>query len=253
MTLLRHRAILSALGLSLIVACSDNQTTQLDLPAPDTMTLQEDAENIQVSKQALAEPKAEALVKGGAEPPTGRNVNTVRSADRHTHGNAELFIVLEEGVATIEFESPLYNILGFEHNPETKAQKEVVRLVEEQLARGNQLFTFNDEASCDTKSQPQSLKLFHGYSHDEGEGLQNHDHDHESHDSSPVDGEHLAHKDVLLRYEFVCGKPSALSNVRINLFEFFEELSEVDVTYLGPSTQQQLTLTRYKSEMDITQ
>jgi len=180
-----------------------------------------------------------------------------RSADAHSHGDAELAIVLEDGVVTIELDSPIHNILGFEHAPETEAQKAALKQAELQLERGEALFTFNDKAKCTTLSDNMHVSLFDSAEDEHG----HHDDDHhddaehkdaKSHDESTDDdhGEDT-HKDVLLTYEFKCQSPAMLTNVNINLFEFFKELSEVDVTFLGPATQKQVTLNRNKTQMDI--
>jgi len=170
--------------------------------------------------------------------------HTSRSADSHTHGDAQLAIVLENGAITIELDSPLYNILGFEHAPETDAQKATLSQVEKQLGGGNELFTFNSGADCKPFSETHKVTLFNDDDHDD-------DHTDEKHHETEHD--ESSHKDVLLSYEFRCESPTSLSNISVNLFEFFNELSEVDVTYLGPSSQKQVTLTPKNSKVEITQ
>ena len=54
----------------------------------------------------------------------------VRSAQSHTHGDASLAMVLENAVITVELDTPLYNLLGFEHAAETAAQKAAVEKAE---------------------------------------------------------------------------------------------------------------------------
>lgn len=162
-----------------------------------------------------------------------------RSADSHTHGDAELAIVLEGDVVTVELESPLYNLVGFEHHPETADQKAKVKSTEEQLQKGEALFVFNAEAKCKLTSDSVSVELF-------GE-----DHDEDNHDDHEDDDHDETHKDALLQYQFSCANATSLSNVSVNLFEFFEEMSDVDVTYLGPSTQKQVSMTRSNTEMKL--
>ena len=166
-----------------------------------------------------------------------------RSADAHTHGGAEVAIVLDGNDVTIELDSPLYNILGFEHAPETDAQTATLEQAELQLEQSAALFTFNAAANCSTLSNDLHVALFDKDAHEEDE----HDEDHHEDDH-----EEETHKDVLLTYGFSCQNPAKLKNVTINLFEFFPELSEVSATYLGPATQKQLVLTRKQRQMDIT-
>ncbi len=166
----------------------------------------------------------------------------IRSVEAHSHGDAELAVVLENGDVTIELDSPIYNILGFEHAPETEAQKAATQQAQLQLKNGDALFTFNAQAKCTALPINSDVILFDAVTlegpHD--------DHEANTHDTS-------THSDVILTYEFVCQDPRLLETVNINLFEFFDELSEIEANYLGPSVQRQVTLTRNNLQMDITQ
>ena len=185
--------------------------------------------------------------------------NASRSADAHTHGDAELAVVLEKGSVTIELDTPLYNILGFEHAPETQAQKAAALQAALQLTRSSDLFEFNSKANCKNLSQDQNISLFdkaeadeHSGHDDEGHDEENHHEDHDDEEDQDEAHKDDAHNDVLLTYEFKCEHPLKLSHLNVNLFEFFEELSQVDVTFLGPATQKQVTLTRTQRQLDIT-
>ena len=172
-----------------------------------------------------------------------KNKPVTRSAEAHTHGTAELAIVLEKDIVTVEFDSPLYNILGFEHAPETEAQTKAVRQAELQLERSETLFKFNASANCVATSNDLHVALFDEKTHED-------DHGHDEEDEHGHDDD--THQDILLTYEFKCQNSAKLTNVRINLFEFFPELSDIDVIYLGPATQVQATVTRQQNQMDIT-
>lgn len=209
-----------------------------------------DAHSDEVTNLSSHKHAAESHVRNTELQSEQHSVSVTRSAKSHSHGNAELAIVLENTLVTIELETPLYNILGFEHAPRTDIQKVNVRQAEKQLKDGGELFTFNPEAKCEIKPTNQNINLFdtvsHNHQKDHDIGHSNHD-DHNDHEEES----HAQHKDMLLRYEFLCQSPSSLSNVSINLFEFFDKLTEIHTTYLGPSLQKQVTLTRKTAEMDI--
>ena len=171
--------------------------------------------------------------------------SVTRSANAHSHGDAELAIVLEGAMITVELETPLYNLLGFEHHPETAAQKAKVEMAEDQLQKGEALFVFNANAKCNLISESKAVHLFDEDHHDD----EHDEHDEHEHHDEQED----SHKDVLLQYQYRCTKPSSLENVSVNLFEFFEDMSDIDVTYLGPSTQKQVSLTRKNTQMDLSQ
>ncbi|WP_026941161.1 DUF2796 domain-containing protein [Hellea balneolensis] len=242
----------------LFAACSEsNDTVSTDHLHQDPISVKSD-DNLERNTTDETDTAAKKTINDGA-------ARVTRSADKHAHGDAELGIVLEDGTVTIEFESPLYNILGFEHSPESDAQRKTVKRAESQLSRGAELFEFNDEAGCKTTSEDMAVKLFneheHNTTHDDHHQEEDHDHDkeHSDHEDHAEEDEHSdhefhdedTHKDVLLNYEFVCMTPSSLSNVNINIFRFFEDLSDIDVTYLGPSTQKQVNLTPKSTEMDL--
>ena len=172
-----------------------------------------------------------------------------RSAEAHIHGDAELAVVVDADVVTIELETPLYNLLGFEHHPKTAAQKAKVEMAEDQLQKGEALFVFNANAKCNLISESKAVHLFDEDHHDD----EHDEHDDDEHHDEHLDEQEDSHKDVLLQYQYRCTKPSSLENVSINLFEFFEDMSDIDVTYLGPSTQKQVSLTRKNTQMDLSQ
>jgi hypothetical protein len=187
---------------------------------------------------------------------TSRSDVIARSAESHSHGKAELAVVFEAGKVTIEFQTPLYNVLGFEQIPNTEAQKDRVSHAETILGQAPKLFTFNDKAACDLTSRAEEIVLFppehdnhNSHNHDD-----EHKHDDKKDNQPATEHNHAtAHKDLQLTYEFSCRKPEALSSISVNMFEFFEKLLELDAVYLGPSTQKQVTLTRNNAQLDISQ
>lgn len=91
---------------------------------------------------------------------TSRSDVIARSAESHSHGKAELAVVLEAGKVTIEFQTPLYNVLGFEQAPNTEAQKDRVSHAEIILGQAPKLFTFNDKALATSLLGPKILSCF---------------------------------------------------------------------------------------------
>ena len=83
-----------------------------------------------------------------------------RQLGSHVHGGASLALVLEGRKLTAELETPLYNILGFEHEPETDAQTEMVESVQKKLVNGSALFKFNQDAGCISIATSPTLSLF---------------------------------------------------------------------------------------------
>ena len=161
-----------------------------------------------------------------------------RFADSHTHGDASLAMVLDGSLVTVELDTPLYNLVGFEYAAETAPQKAAVWKAETILADGALLFVFNDEAGCAVVDDKISVDL----------DIDHHDDDHHDDDGHAED----AHEDVILRYEYRCSNAKSLKNVTVNLFKHFENLTELDLVYLGPNLQKQERLNLQKTRMNLT-
>jgi len=185
-------------------------------------------------------------------------VTETRSADSHAHGDASLAMVLENSLMTIEFDTPLYNILGFEHAAETAAQKAAVTKAETVLSNGGALFAFNGEAGCVIMDAAKSVDMGledHDDDHDEDEDHHDHDEDHHDEDDDEHEGDghdDETHKDLIVQYEFQCANPKALQSVTVNLFESFNNLTELELVYLGPNTQKQAELSASNTRMNLT-
>jgi len=205
---------------------------------------------------------AEAQVSMDENVPKTREVETgstsLRSAESHVHGGASLSIVLENNTITIEVETPLYNLLGFEYAPETPSEKAKLAKAEARLIEPESLIIFNAEAKCMFIS-PRNIALFKGdkdhdnHDHDDHQDIHDdhqdiHD-DHQDHDES--EGEQGNHKGAIFLYEATCGAISDLKSVQINLFEAFPNFTDIDLVYLGPSRQMQMELSPSQNYVDL--
>ena len=230
-----------------------------------------------------------------AKPDPVTDVTTpVRSADSHVHGGATLSIVSENDVVQIELETPLYNLLGFEYEPRSDAEKSKVSKVETSLAEPQTLIRFNEDAGCAFDAPVSKISLFdthsddddhhheEKYNHDHSDHHENeedvrghdhqehhqdlegeYDHDHSNHhdteaeaDSHDHDEHHEhesgeGHKDVILTYSLTCQDIDKLETVKVELFEVFPNLTELELVYLGPSQQMSAILTPSKTTADL--
>jgi len=146
---------------AILTACSSPET--------DTVV----TETSESSSTALQTEKSVEMAK--AETSASEKSNdadpSIRQVDAHIHGGATLAIAVDGKTVTAELETPLYNLLGFEHEPETDEQKDAVEKVEKQLSEPSALISFNEEAGC--KALPVSLKteLFDHDDHHEGDNI----------------------------------------------------------------------------------
>ena len=125
----------------------------------------------------------------------------------HVHGVARLGIAMQDKTLTIQLESPLDSLIGFEHRPSTPAQKTAVTALQAKMKAPLDLFRFNDAAGCVlTKSEGESA-IF----------------------QPPVAGAADEHADLDASFEFRCDRPDKLSTLEVGLFTVYPRLKRLDV------------------------
>lgn len=186
----------------------------------------------------------------------------IRQADSHTHGEAVLAFALDGAVLSVEFETPVFNLTGFEHAPQTEDQQARVNDVRAALISPVDLFAINPAAACTVSSVPGAINLFSDPEHDHDEAGSDHDdHDHHTdHDDHEDeieephhdhDAEHSDHQDIIVYYEFTCAQPDELSDITVTMFSAFPNLTDLDVLYLGPGIQTAAALTPSRTSFTI--
>lgn len=140
-----------------------------------------------------------------------------RHHDAHTHGAAELNIVIENDTVLIEFESPAVNLIGFEHKPRTDSQ---------QLELLNALALLNDVdiiASFEKGECRATETYIRGPFDDDQEGSEH--------------GEQEEHSEFHATYTLSCQNASAIDSVRTQLFDRFPGFEAVRVRWIGNKGQ----------------
>ena len=66
----------------------------------------------------------------------------------HVHGAARLELTVDGQRVSLRLESPLQNLLGFEHAPRTDREKAAVKTMTERLGRPDELFALTAAARC---------------------------------------------------------------------------------------------------------
>jgi len=167
------------------------------------------------------------------------SAQTTREAGAHVHGKAEMAIVVEGRAVTVEVRSALYNIVGFEHAPETPAETKTWEAASQKVRTAAGVVTLDKAARCTPVSAsagilggktPVAADEDHDHDHDHGE------HEHEGHD-------HGAFGDVTLTYVFNCTQPSKLARIDVQAFSSFDRLEGVDAVFLDGAVQKAKTLT----------
>ena len=173
-----------------------------------------------------------------------------RQLDAHNHGFGELNVAIEGQTVVLELNSPAFNIVGFEHPPETNKDKATIKDAVSVLNDGSKLFLFPITAGCRLASVNIGSSLINGqHSAHEDHDSDHKDAKHEDHDSDHKDAKHEDHKDrdihseFQANYKFKCDVIKKVNTIRIMIFKHFPNTSQLDVKTILPNGQSAMKLT----------
>ncbi len=182
-------------------------------------------------------------------------------AGSHVHGRATLEIAIDGAAVQVNLNSPLDNLLGFEHAPRNEKERQAVRTMALKLRQADNLLIFTPAAQCRLKSaRLESLllpsELLMSDSSSRG--------DHDKGDKSPIPSpapsgstassrstpsqtapfnEHTDdHAELEATWNFRCALPQALQGLDVRLFQAFPGLRRVDAAMAGPKGQSSMRL-----------
>ena len=133
----------------------------------------------------------------------------------HVHGVASLQVAIDGNTLTLTLESPLDNLLGFEHTARSEQERTAVRAMRERLEQAESVFVPSPAAHC----QAVSVKL-------ESPVLQP--------ERQTANG---AHADLDGEFVFRCRNPGQLRELEVTIFRSFPNLRRLDVQIASPRGQ----------------
>ena len=183
---------------------------------------------------------------------------TAAQQSAHVHGIATLNLAMEGDELEIEFVSPAGNIVGFEHEAVTAAERRAIRDAIEQLRKGNELFDLPLAASCSLHvaevghghGEEEKREDGHGHDaehddHDEhGKAVEEGDVTHPGHEAKQDDGDEDGHagekgdthSEFHARYHYECNG-SAIGTIGVRLFDYWPRIKGIRVQALTPDGQ----------------
>jgi len=174
-----------------------------------------------------------------------------RQLDAHSHGEGRLAIAIEGKAIEMELEAPASDIIGFEHAPKTKAQKQALVDARKRLGKLAGVMVLSPEAGCKLKSTDVDVL-------GAAAGGKGHDHDHDDHGkkagaakTDDHDHEHGSHSEFKVTYKVECAAPEKLGSVAFDYFKSFKGAEKLDVTVIGPKGQSSYVVTREKPVLDL--
>jgi hypothetical protein len=136
----------------------------------------------------------------------------------HVHGRVTLDVAIEARSVTIHMESPLDNLVGFEHAPRTDAQRKVAQAAITRLRAGAELFRIDPQGGCTFKgAELTSAALGLG--------------------QAAKEASESAHADLDATFEFTCTAGDKASFVELGLIGAFTGVRSIEAQIVTPGGQ----------------
>ena len=150
----------------------------------------------------------------------------VRQKDSHEHGAAKLMMVMEGEKLQIEFEAPSENLIGFEHFPKSRSNRENFNKAIKILSNPSQLFSIPIKAECLLIGLNVSQSLFsteeeHGHSESEKTKM---------------------HSEFKSNYHWNCLQTDEIESIGNQLMSYFPRIEEIRVIWIAKNSQGSLKL-----------
>ena len=143
----------------------------------------------------------------------------------HEHGVVKLDIAIEPGKLTVQMESPLDNLIGFERAPRTDAERKTAAAAVARLQAADTLFRIDPAAGCTLKNvELRSAPLKLGKA-----------------EPGAVDD---GHADLDGDFEFSCKNSALATFIDLGLFSAFSHMQRIDVQIAAQKGQAKRTLKR---------
>ena len=151
----------------------------------------------------------------------------------HEHGAVKLDIAVEPGKVSVQMESPLDNLVGFERAPRNDAERKKVDAAVARLKAADTLFKIDPAAGCtlaNVELASAALKL----------GT-----------PDPAEKGEEGHADIDAEIEFTCTDSARAAFIDLALFSSFSGMQRIDVQVATPKGQAKRTLKRPASRITL--
>ena len=164
----------------------------------------------------------------------------------HVHGIAKMQMVIAGKDVLIEVASPLFNVVGFEHKPNSAQQKKAFKQQVSAILKGD-LITLNAKAQC--RIEPSDIDHPFADSHAHNEHEHKNEHKHQSNHAHKHEDNHAGdykqtHNNMRFEYQLHCENPQNLNDVNTQaLFTAWPNLQKLNVEWIYNNRQSAKTLT----------
>ena len=152
------------------------------------------------------------------------------AAKRHEHGHADVEVVIDGRELHVHWRVPTESFMGFGYAPQTEMDRATWQRSARDMKDAAQWLHPNAQAQCHVVDVdvdlPYGAAEHDGHKH---EHQQAHEHEHKD------EHKHAEHSDIEWRVTFACQTPSALTQLRFDVFQRWPRLKAVHVQMLSPS------------------
>ncbi|MES2562557.1 MAG: DUF2796 domain-containing protein, partial [Pseudomonadota bacterium] len=149
----------------------------------------------------------------------------------HVHGVARLQVASDGERLTLEFSSPLDNLVGFERAPKTDKERAALKDMMTRLQQAERLFVPSAEARC-VRTSVQVSTPFDA-----------------KHGKPAAKVEQSEHAALTAEVVFKCERPQNLKGLNAAMFDAFPRLKRIDAQVAGAKKQTAAKLTARDSQL----
>ncbi|SCX80041.1 DUF2796 domain-containing protein [Nitrosospira sp. Nsp13] len=162
----------------------------------------------------------------------------------HVHGRATLEIAIDGATVQVNLNSPLDNLLRFEHAPRNEKEHQAVTAMTSKFNQADSLFIFTPAAQCRVEStdltspvlSPDLLVPASDSGKSADKSTRKYSGASRTTPSTPSPAADM-HAELEATWQFRCAQPQALQGVDVRLFQMFPGLQRLDAAVAGPKGQ----------------
>ena len=172
-----------------------------------------------------------------------------RQLGAHEHGHGTFNMAIEGKQVMIELEAPGADLVGFEHQAKTDADKAAIEEVRAVLEKPLNLFIFPKSAACSVDHTTASI-IGESERHGEHQGAEMQaGSEPESHANE--EPEQARHNEFHAQYRLTCDEPAAIKVLTFGYFDAFPGADELEVNVISETGQTSYEVERSKRQISL--
>jgi len=184
-----------------------------------------------------------------------------RQLDAHEHGVGQLDIAFDGQQIAMELHAPGADIVGFEYEATSAADRAAVDTAVATLARPLDLFVLPPRAACSVVQASAELEGEddHGEEHNDhdkdheehSEDDHKHDHDHDHAQNEEGHADEAGHTEFHAEYLLTCADTEAVSEITFAYFEMFPNALELEIQVISDTGATAFEVERASPTLDL--